>query len=391
MTLYCSLTPACKWIQDQGYGVWQSNDIKNIFQYKIMDEVKDYKYMGNIISSIKSPNQDALKKTYQFLCDQARKAIFSMKTKIKAIGELPPDLMLNLFDTLIKPILIYGSDVRGIKSKLWGDTDKVFLQYDRCILRVKATTSNIISVGEYGRLPPSTACHISALCFMNRLHHMSDDKLVKKVYCKLRNLNSQGFTNWATDALKLVNYLDLNITEDSKTFTNNCKQIVRNNFVSTWFINLHDLQLNPILRTYRTIKFDYSMEPYLYLVIKAKYRHSIAKLRCSSQLLEIERGRHTSPKTPVAERKCPICKEIDGEKHFVLECHINKSERDCFFNKLVSLYNDFMCLDANVKFIFIMTNCDPQCLNWLGKFYTNLLEGNMNLQLRNGHSILRMS
>ena len=33
---------------------------------------------------------------------------------------------------------IYGSDVWGINSKLWGDTDTVFLQYARCILRVKA-------------------------------------------------------------------------------------------------------------------------------------------------------------------------------------------------------------------------------------------------------------
>ena len=115
---------------------------------------------------------------------------------------------------------------------------------------------------------PEYACHISALCFMNRLHHMSDDKLVTKVYCELKNLNSQGFTNWATDTLKLVNDLDLDITEDNKTFTNYCKRIARNNFVSTWFINLHDLQLNPILRTYRMIKFDYSIEPYLYLVKK---------------------------------------------------------------------------------------------------------------------------
>ena len=172
------------------------------FNTKIIDEVKDYKYLGNIISSIKSPNQDALKTTYQFLCDQARKAIFSMKTKIKAIRELPPDLMLNLFDTLIKPILIYGSNVWGIKSKLWRYTNKVFLQYARCILRVKATTGNIISVGEYGRLHPSTACHISALCFMNRLHHMSDDKLVKKVYCELKILTVKGLqigqqTHWS--------------------------------------------------------------------------------------------------------------------------------------------------------------------------------------------------
>ena len=259
-------------------------------------------------------------------------------------------------------------DVWGIKFKLWGDTDKVFLQYARCLLRVKATTSNIITVGKYGRLSPSTAYHISALCFMNRLHHMSDDELVKKVYCELKNLNIQGFTNWATDAMKLVNNPDLDITEDNKTFTNNCKRIIRNNCVSTWFINLHDLQLNHILRTYRKIKFGFSMEPYLYLVKKAKYRHSIAKLRCSSHMREIERGRHNSPKTTVAETKCPICKEIGDEKHFIPKSQINKSERDCFFNKLVSIYNDFMCIEANVKLNFIMTNCDPQCLNWIGQF-----------------------
>ena len=42
------------------------------FNTKIIEEMKDYKYLGNIISSIKSPNHDALKKTYQILCDKAR-------------------------------------------------------------------------------------------------------------------------------------------------------------------------------------------------------------------------------------------------------------------------------------------------------------------------------
>ena len=207
---------------------------------------------------------------------------------------------------------------------------------------------------------------------------------------ELKNLNSQGFTNWATDALKLVNDLDLDMTEDSKTFTNNYKHIVRNNFVSTWFIDLHDLQLNPISRTYRTIKFDYSMEPYLYLVKKAKYRHSIAKLRCSSHMLGIERGRPTSPKTPVAERKCSICKEIDDEKRFVLEGQINKSERDCFFNKLVSIYNDFYVSWCQSQIQFHNDKLWPTVPELSWNVFTRILE-NMNLQLRNVHSILRMS
>ena len=44
------------------------------------------------------------------------KAVFNMRCKVKSIGELPPNIKLKLFDALIKPILIYGSDVWGINQ-----------------------------------------------------------------------------------------------------------------------------------------------------------------------------------------------------------------------------------------------------------------------------------
>ena len=103
-----------------------------------IEEVNDYEYLGNIISSARLPKHDPLKKTCSFLCGQAQRASFSMTSKIKAMGTLPVDVMLNLFDVLIKPI--HGSDVWGLKSKLWGSNDKVFLQYARCMLLFKATT-----------------------------------------------------------------------------------------------------------------------------------------------------------------------------------------------------------------------------------------------------------
>ena len=126
---------------------------KIFFNQKCIEEVKNYKYLGNIISSTRLPNQDPLKSTYKFLSDQAMKAVFNMRRKVKSIGELPRNIMLNLFDALIKPILIYGSDVWGINSKLWGEADKIFLRYIRCILLVKATTNNIMTTGDCGRFP----------------------------------------------------------------------------------------------------------------------------------------------------------------------------------------------------------------------------------------------
>ena len=131
------------------------------FNLKFIEEVKKYRYQGNIISSIKQPQQDHFTRNYAFLCDQARKAVYSMTCKIKTNWHLPPEIMFNLFDALIT-ILTYGTDVWGFRSTLWGTVDKVFLQFSRCILHVKATTSNIFTVGECGRLPPSTSCQISA-------------------------------------------------------------------------------------------------------------------------------------------------------------------------------------------------------------------------------------
>ena len=42
------------------------------FNSKFIGEVKQYKYLGNIISSIKQPQQDPFTRSYAFLCDQAQ-------------------------------------------------------------------------------------------------------------------------------------------------------------------------------------------------------------------------------------------------------------------------------------------------------------------------------
>ena len=137
-------------------------------------------------------------------------------------------------------------------------------------------------------------------------------------------------------------------------------------------------ELYPRLRTYRTIKHVFTMEPYLYLVKKTRYRQAIAKFRCSSHILEIERGRHTNPKTPVADRKCSCCDVIEDEKHFLLICDMNKPEREYFFHKISRVYDGFMYLNDEEKFSFILTNNDPQCLSWLGDFlYRSFEKRNM--------------
>ena len=147
------------------------------------------------------------------------------------------------------------------------------------MLHVKATTNNVITTGECGRLPPSVYCQISALRYLNRLIHINDNKLTKQVYSNLVELSHQGFNTWATDALKLVNGLGIDISREKNIFSDKCKQDVKHDFTSRWLENLQNTQLYPLL-THRTFKHDYAIEPYLYLVKKHKYRQAIAKFHC---------------------------------------------------------------------------------------------------------------
>ena len=48
--------------------------------------------------------------------------------------------------------------------------------------------------------------------------------------------------------------------------------------------------------------------------------------------------------------------------------YINLIERNTFFAKIVQTYEEFTYLNDVEKFNFIMTNCNPQLLKWLGKF-----------------------
>ena len=188
----------------------------------------------------------------------------------------------------------------------------------RCILRVKATTSHFIVIGECGQFPPSVSCHISLLSFFNRLYHMPNSQLVKQVYNQLFHLQEQGFSNWITSVLDLSKIYNIDVTSVNRCFRNVSKFKVKEYFINEWRTAIQNTDAYPMLRTYNVIKTRFGTEPYFSAVKNIKFRIAISKLRTSSHA--IERGRYTNPKTPVHERLCHSCKKVEDEYHFVMEC-----------------------------------------------------------------------
>ena len=64
---------------------------------------------------------------------------------------LPVDIQIELFQKTIKPILLYGSEIRGYRNI--NVLEQVQLKFLKHILNIKKNTPNCIVYGKTGVLP----------------------------------------------------------------------------------------------------------------------------------------------------------------------------------------------------------------------------------------------
>ena len=116
------------------------------------------------------------------------------------------------------------------------------------------------------------------------------------------------------------------------------------------------------------------METYLELIKNHKHITAIAQLRTSSHALAIQHGRYTRPVTKLEDRYCLFCPYALDGKHFLVECIVNKTERDILFSKVGRLFPNVSSLDGDEKCFFLLNSNYQQVLTWFGKFIYDLFK-----------------
>ena len=312
------------------------NPVKHTFEFNgiKIENVTKYKYLGNIISPISRIGTDIFKSNYEYQKNQGLKAMYAMLKKTSSFGRLPPKTALHLFDSLVKPVLIYGSDVWGSAKLSHHAMESVHLQYLRMMLGVKQSTCKLMLYGETGRVPIYYHAIINVLKYWMRLRSMPDTQLVKQVYNSLLSLHQIGIKTWITGIENLLMRFKLTDLWEQEEFIIDIKKHIISEYCSEWE-NLMGTDTYPIMRTYRMYKTTFGIENYL-SIPDYSLRRYISKLRLSSHTLAVEVGRYTRPKTPVEKRQCLMCDmgSIEDEVHFICNCEYYKEERDELLTKL---------------------------------------------------------
>ena len=322
-----------------------------------LEVVENYNYLGLFINY--NVRFTVAKRK---LVEQATKAMYSVFKYSRRL-QLPPDLQLKLFDSLVCPILLYCCEVWGYEKVC--DIEKVHLTFCKRILCVKRSTSNCMVYGELGRTPLQSKIDARCISYWMRIIYGKQEKLCAVIYKFLLELyNNNIFTSqWLRNIKSILdrtgnsNIWLLQYNDDilvNRVWL--CKKIertVNDQYIAMW---KQEIDLSSKTTLYKWFKTDFVYEKYLNM-LSTQNRIVFTRFRLSNHKLPIETGRWNN--VPRDERYCNLCNgnHIGDEYHFILEC---TAVADLRYHYLPRYY----CLRPYVsKFCDLMSSDSRKTLN----------------------------
>ena len=352
------------------------------YKLQVCDNIN---YLGLIYTPSGSFNS-----CFKYLSDKASRALFTIRSSMRELPGLPVRTYIKIFDTMVMPILLYGSEVWGpylykinkntqietLFNNFKTHVEKLHSKFCKQVLMLHKYSSNIGVRSELGRYPTviyiikNTANYYMNLLNRNKLMIIHDALQTQRVlscisnnscwYSTILNLNDQ--MNWyPTDAQ----------TPDCKfkPTLNICKYLM--NLYKQKF--QHFILQDSKLKLFAKIKKNFGYERYLSTILNFKERQAITKLRISAHCLPVETGRYN--RTNPQQRICPLCKNGIGDEEHYFTCCQNKEISSLIKSlkiKLTNINKTFLQFSAVNLFYYVLSMKDESILK-TASFYINSL------------------
>lgn len=297
-------------------GGFLRKDEKWFYKGEPIEAVSMYKYMGLMFTP-----KLIWTKAKDNLADKAKKSIVTIKILQNKIGSLSVHDSFKLFDTMIVPILCYGSEIWGFE---WAKQIEIVQdRFCKNILNVPSHTSSILVRGECGRFPLCLAYFTRCIKYWLKLTRMDETRYPRQCYLMLKRLDDCNRITWATKIRNLLSrygfghvWLSQGVG-DINGFVNTFKRRLKDNLLQEWHSDVND---SSKAYHYKNFKCILETELYLSLDIPTQFVTMFSKFRCSSHKLLVETGRHSG--IPYQQRICKFCTlhEIEDEYHFTFVC-----------------------------------------------------------------------
>lgn len=148
---------------------------KFTFQDAELEIVDTYTYLGVVFKY-----NGSFIETKKKLVDQSQKSLFCIYKLIRN-EYIPIDILLKMFDSMIEPILLYGSEVWGFENvKI---IEQIHLKFCKRILKVRNSTPNFMVYGELCTFPLEIRIKLRMISFWVKL--VQNEKKLSSILYRL--------------------------------------------------------------------------------------------------------------------------------------------------------------------------------------------------------------
>ena len=286
----------------------------------VINSTREYKYLGFLVTPSGEVNTGI-----RDLKARALYALVQLRKKMGIHFRENIAMSLYLFDTLIKPIILYCSDFWGFLRILKKSPSELLrkdsiielvqMKFLKQLLGVQTQTSNIGVLLETGRVPLMAFALKNSINNWNRIANLKKCNLLTDIsFLYIKELELEWHENLKSflDNIGLTHILNGNNNDPGKTVFQRCIDIFHQNALA------QTSNENSKLRTYGIFKREVREEPYLRIVKNVRDRISMSIFRLSNHKLMIEKGRHRNLDKTM--RICPFCSAVEDEIHFLLKC-----------------------------------------------------------------------
>ena len=334
---------------------------KWVFDGKNIEVVSFYKYLGIFFTP-----KLVWTKTLESQALQGLKASASIFKFQKNFGFFSPQDIFKLFDTIVKPVLCYGSEIWGYRY--YDKIEKIQSKFCKRFCCLSANTSDFMALGECGRLPIAITYMTRCLSYWIKLLRMENYRYPKQSYLMLKRLDESGKTTWASHIKSMLFRFGFGyiwISQDvgnSKLLMHLFTERLKDCYFQEWLSKVVESEK---AEHYKHFKSLLEVEKYLTLDLCFKFRQALAKFRCSSHNLMIEKGRHLD--LDRIFRNCPFCLKrniytIEDEYHFLMVCPQYEDIRYIYFPENMLNY---VTID---KFYSFISSRNEQMITSLAKY-----------------------
>ena len=292
-----------------------------------VEVVDNYVYLGTTFNYNGNFNKAKSKQVLQ-----ARKANFSLSAKTRELN-LSVDTFTELFERLIIPVLLYGSEI-------WGYENLNHLQVMcnnvmRRFLKLHKTTPMNMLIGELGMKEITEYIDNRMLNFWSNIATGEESKISTILYKWIKALHDKNVykSPWLIkiksilDGIGMHNLFDNISSVNIVWFKNTIKQKLNDSYINKWSVSVFN---SSTCLNYRAMTENKQLQKYL-LTLPSQYMYAMCKFKCANHRMPIVRGRYNG--TPVDERKCELCdlndhyNKVGDEFHYLFNCPFFRADR----------------------------------------------------------------